>query len=158
MDTTVTVDLGTDGFRAIALARGHALTMDEPGDLHGTDEGPTPIEAMLAALGACTAMTLRMYADRKGWDLRSVTVRLDHRQLTRADCLDCPPDADLPHVDRIGRAVVVEGDLTEEQVARMLDVANKCPVHRVLTRRPTVVTTLQVDARRTEAPSAGTTR
>jgi putative redox protein len=153
MDAIVTVDLGGDGFRAVARARGHALALDEPEDLHGTDEGPTPVEALLAALGACTAMTLRMYADRKGWDLRAVRVRLEHRQLARADCLDCPPDPELPLVDRIGRAVVVEGDLTEDQVARLLDVANKCPVHRVLTRRPAVVTTLQV------APShAGTTR
>lgn len=146
MDTVVTVDLGSEGFRTLARARGHEVAMDEPEDLHGADSGPTPVEALLAALGACTAMTLRMYADRKGWDLRAVHVRLDHRQLTRADCLDCPPDAELPLADRIGRAVVVEGDLTEEQVARLLDIANRCPVHRVLTRRPTVVTTLRVDA------------
>jgi putative redox protein len=143
-DTIVTVDLAEEGFRAVVRARGHAVTFDEPVDVGGTDAGPTPIEGLLAALGACTAMTLRMYAQRKGWALRKVSVRLDHEQLSRAECLDCPPDAELPLVDRIGCAVVVEGDLDAEQVDRLLDIARRCPVHRVLTRRPTIVTTLRV--------------
>jgi putative redox protein len=124
--STVVVVLGREGFAVDAAVRGHHVALDEPLAGHGTDTGPTPVEGLLAALGACTAMTLRMYGDRKQWALRGVRVRVSHALLDGAD--------------HIHREVAVEGDFSEEQLARLLDIANRCPVHRLLTRNPVVST------------------
>jgi putative redox protein len=141
--STVTVGLGAGGYRAVAEARTHRVPLDEPESLGGSDTGPTPVEMLLGALGACTAMTLRMYSDRKGWDVREVRVELTHQQLSRAECLDCPPDEAFPKVDRIHRTVEVDGELSDEQLARLLDIANRCPVHRILSNHPTTVTEIR---------------
>ncbi|MEZ4239745.1 MAG: OsmC family protein [Myxococcota bacterium] len=143
----VTVVLGATGFRTTAAVRGHEVVLDEPTDEGGADEGPKPTEMLLGALGACTAMTRRMYAARKAWDLQEVHVQLKLETMSRADCVDCPPDPDFPRVDRIERTVTLRGDLTEEQLGRLLSIADKCPVHRVLTRHPVVVTTLALAER-----------
>jgi uncharacterized OsmC-like protein len=144
--TKVAVELEGDGYRVVSGARSHGWVLDEPVSAGGTDEGPTPVEALLAALGACTAMTLRMYAQRKGWSLGQVRVVLTHREMRREDCLDCPPDEQLPRVDRIQREITVTGELLPEQRERLLEIADRCPVHRILSRHPTVVTSL-VEAR-----------
>ncbi|MEQ1503428.1 MAG: OsmC family protein [Myxococcota bacterium] len=142
---TVTVELDVArGYRVEATTRGHTVILDEPTDLGGEDAGPTPLETMLAALGACTAMTLRMYATRKGWPLATVRVTLTHQQLARDACLDCPPDEAFPMAERITRAIEVTGGLDPDQIERLLDIANKCPVHRVLVRHPVVVTDIRV--------------
>lgn len=110
---------------------GHALVADEPEDLGGTDAGPDPYDYLVSALGACTAMTLRMYADRKGWPLDSVTVRLEHQKIHAKDCESC--ETENGKLDRIGLDIELEGDLEEGQRQKLLEIAEKCPVHRTLT-------------------------
>ncbi len=137
MTDEVTVRVGRSGFRAEISARGHTLVADEPTAQGGSDEGPTPYEYLAAALGACTAMTLRMYADRRGWPLEGVTVRLAHGRVHERDCEDC--ESDEVGIDRLARTVELEGDLTEEQRAALLRIADRCPVGQTLTRGVRVV-------------------
>jgi uncharacterized OsmC-like protein len=95
-----------------------------------SDSGPTPYDLLLAGLGACTAITVRMYADRKGWPLRQTTVRLRHRRIHATDCAYC--ETRTGQLDHIDRELQFTGELTEEQRARLLDIAERCPVHRTL--------------------------
>jgi len=108
----------------------HMLTSDEPAAAGGDDLGPAPYDLLLAALGACTSMTVRMYAQRKNWPLRSTTVTLTHSKIHAADCESC--ETTSGRVDHIVREVRFDGDLDAAQRARLLEIANKCPVHRTL--------------------------
>ena len=119
----------------------HALTVDEPRAAGGNDAGPGPYEYLLIGLGACTAMTLRMYAERKDLPLRRVHVRLSHRKIHAQDCADC--ETREGRVDEITREI---SDLTEEQRERLLEIANRCPVHRTLTSEIKVRSCLSDDA------------
>jgi uncharacterized OsmC-like protein len=121
---------GEEGYRTEVRARHHALIVDEPAALGGADTGPTPYELLSAALGTCTSITLRMYADRKGWPLEEVTVRLEHSRVHALDEAQCEDRE--PRVDRIDRMVEVSGRLSAEQRARLLEIADRCPVHRTL--------------------------
>ena len=114
-------------------ARTHHVTADEPISAGGTDTGPSPYELLLAALGACTSMTVAMYARRKAWPLESVTVRLRHSRVHAVDCADCE-DKDVL-LDRIERDLEFIGNLDEERRAKLLEIADKCPVHRTLTSK-----------------------
>ncbi len=107
----------------------HRLTADEPAP-EGTDTGPTPYDLLASALGACTSMTLTMYAKRKQWPLESITVVLRHGKIHASDCEDC--ETKEGKVDRIERAIELGGPLSDEQRDRLLEIANKCPVHRTL--------------------------
>ncbi|ADB31513.1 OsmC family protein [Kribbella flavida DSM 17836] len=107
----------------------HQLTADEPVPL-GKDTGPTPYDLLLAALGACTSMTLRMYAERKQLPLRQVSVQLRHARIHATDCENCETAVGL--LDRIDVRIQLDGDLTDEQRDRLLAIAGKCPVHRTL--------------------------
>ena len=128
---TVTVHGSAAGFaQEISVGR-HRLTVDEPISDGGTDTGPTPYDLLLAALGACTSMTLALYARRKQWPLEAVTVRLRHSKIHAADCADCETTEGL--LDHIDRDVELSGALSEEQRVRLLEIAEKCPVHRTLT-------------------------
>jgi putative redox protein len=109
----------------------HALTVDEPKAVGGNDAGPGPYEFVLMGLGGCTAMTVRMYAELKGLPLARVRVRLSHRKIHAQDCADC--ETQEGKVDEITREITLEGDLSEEQRERLLEIANRCPVHRTLT-------------------------
>jgi putative redox protein len=109
----------------------HACLADEPASVGGDGRGPDPYGFLLAALGACTSMTLRMYARHKGLPLRHVEVRLRHERVHAKDCDDC--ESTTGTISRIRRTVWVEGDLDEAQRARMLEIADRCPVHRTLT-------------------------
>ena len=111
-------------------AGGHTVIADEPESLGGTDAGPTPYDYLLAALGGCTAMTLRMYADRKGWPLESVTVRLSQDRIHANDCEEC--ETEEGRIDRIEREIELVGSLDDEQRRRLIEVAGMCPVHRTL--------------------------
>jgi putative redox protein len=103
---------------------------DEPESLGGTDTGPNPYDYLLAALGGCTAMTLRIYADRRGWPLESVTVRLSQDRIHANDCEEC--ETEEGRIDRIEREIELVGSLEEKQRRRLLEIADMCPVHRTL--------------------------
>jgi putative redox protein len=123
----------------------HTLFADEPVDAGGMDSGPTPYDLLLAGLGACTAMTVRLYADAKGLPLTSVGVDLTHSKVYAADCAEC--ETKDGRIDRIERVVRLDGDLDEAQRAKLLEIANKCPVHRTLhseTHVPTRLAPAQV--------------
>jgi uncharacterized OsmC-like protein len=96
----------------------------------GLDSGPGPYEFLLAALGACTSMTLRLYADRKQFPLVRTQVRLRHERIYAADCAECTTKSGM--IDRIERAITLERDLDAEQRAELMEIADKCPVHRTL--------------------------
>ncbi|MCA9711334.1 MAG: OsmC family protein [Myxococcales bacterium] len=119
------------GFATHIDAGGHVLRADEPRDVGGTDTGPGPYGLLLAGLGACTAMTLRLYADRKGWPLRRVDVRLRHDKVHERDCEDAA-QGQPRRLDRISRALVLHGELDAEQRRRLQEIADRCPVHRTL--------------------------
>jgi putative redox protein len=139
-DNRVVVRTGAEGFRTEVLANGHPLIADEPVSVGGTNTGPSPYDLLAAALGACTSMTLRMYADRKGWPLESAEVRLEHEKIHCVDCAEASKGR--PRIDHISREVVFEGPLDDAQQKRLLEIADRCPVHRTLHSEIRVTTTL----------------
>ena len=126
----VVVEGKTTGFLQHIRARDLTFASDEPLDKGGTNVAPNPYELLLAGLGACTSMTLRLYAGRKGWPLDSVRVTLAHGRVHAQDCEDC--DKETGMIDVIDKKLELEGDLTEEQRVRLLAIAARCPVHRTL--------------------------
>jgi putative redox protein len=124
-------ETGQGRFQQDIKAGAHRFIADEPVAAGGRDSGPNPYDLLLAALGACTAMTLRLYAERKALPLDRVTVRLRHAKIHAADCETCETKDGM--IDRIERGIVLEGALDQEQRARLLEIADKCPVHRTLT-------------------------
>jgi uncharacterized OsmC-like protein/pimeloyl-ACP methyl ester carboxylesterase len=135
----VTVTRG-GAFRTEVAAGRHCLVADEPVAVGGADAGPSPYDLLLAALGTCTGMTLRMYAERKGWPLEETTVRLRHGKVHALD--EEHPGAPGALVDRVERELELDGPLSAEQRARLLEIAERCPVHRTLHTRVRVETTL----------------
>lgn len=129
------------GFANTLWAGAHRLVADEPVNLGGTDRGPDPYEYLLAALGACTSMTLRMYADRKGWPLETIRVHLAHGKIHAKDCGDC--ETREGRIDRITQDIEVDGDLDDVQRARLLEIADRCPVHRTMHSEVKVLSTLE---------------
>jgi uncharacterized OsmC-like protein/pimeloyl-ACP methyl ester carboxylesterase len=122
----------------------HRFLADEPVKVGGLDSGPGPYDLLLAALGACTSMTVRLYADRKQWSLKRIMVRLKHGRIYAKDCAECETKEGM--IDHIDRVITFEGELDAEQRKRLMEIADKCPVHRTLTS--------EVDIRSTEAPAA----
>ncbi len=119
------------GFSQEIVIGPHALVADEPTDAGGTDEGPTPYDLLLAALGSCTSITVAMYARRKSWPLEGVTARLRHSRIHATDCAEC--ETTEGKIDRIELNVEFAGSLSDEQRSKLLEIAKKCPVHRTLT-------------------------
>jgi putative redox protein len=115
----------------------HFLRADEPTSYGGSDLGPSPYDLLLMSLGACTSMTLRMYANHKKLSLEGVSIRLLHERVHADDCIDCDGK-----IERITRRISLVGDLSEEQRHRLLEIADKCPVHRTLESDPKIVTEL----------------
>jgi putative redox protein len=116
----------------------HHLLADEPIASGGEDSGPGPYDFVLAGLGACTSMTMRMYADRKSLPLERVTVTLKHSKIHAEDCAECETKAGM--LDQIDRTIAMEGALDAEQRGKLMEIADKCPVHRTLTSEIHIVT------------------
>jgi uncharacterized OsmC-like protein len=123
---------GSEGYRTDVIVRGYTFVADEPASAGGTEGGPTPYDYLLAALGACTAMTLRMYASRKGWPLEEAVVRLRNARSHAADCANC--DTQAVGIRRLERQVELKGPLTDEQRTRLLAIADRCPVKQTIER------------------------
>lgn len=122
--TVVVAENGKGRYQQAVAAGQHQLLADEPESLGGADSGPAPFDLVMSGLGACTSITLRMYAERKGLALERVSVALSHDKV----------DIDGASRDRISRRITLEGDLNDEQRRRLLEIANKCPVHRLLSQ------------------------
>ena len=116
----------------------HRLLADEPAAAGGEDSGPGPYDLVLAGLGACTAMTMRLYAERKSLPLDRVTVTLTHNKIYAQDCAECETKAGM--LDQIERVITVEGDLDADARQKLMEIADKCPVHRTLTSEIHIVT------------------
>lgn len=125
----------------VRYGAGHSFTTDEPVAAGGEDAGPDPYTLILAALGSCISMTIMLYARRKQWPVESVSVRLRQNRIHAKDCKECTVETE-GYIHRIERAVTVTGPLTEEQRARLQEIAHKCPVHKTL-MSPIVVTELK---------------
>ena len=134
----VVVRGSASGFAQEIHAGRHRIVADEPVSAGGTDSGLSPYDLLLAALGACTSMTVGMYARRKSWPLEEVTVHLRHSKIHATDCAECETKEGM--LDRIERDIHFAGPLTEEQRSKLLEIANKCPVHRTLTSEIDIVT------------------
>jgi uncharacterized OsmC-like protein len=126
----VMVEGPASGFRTEVDVGGHHLVVDEPVAVGGTDGGPTPYEMLLAGLGACTVMTLRIYADRRKWPLERARVTLQHRKVHAQDCVEC--DRKATKMDVVDRIITLEGALDDEQRAKLMEIAERCPVHQTL--------------------------
>lgn len=136
--TVLVRDTGVGRFQQVMRLGRHWARADEPVAMGGDDTGPSPYELLLGALGSCTSMTLGMYARRKKWPLERTTVLLRHEKKHAEDCENC--EAESAKIDHIDRELVLEGELSEEQRERLLEIADKCPVHRTLQSKVRIVT------------------
>lgn len=137
----VVARLGSKGYTTEIMMRHHGLIADEPEEVGGSDFGPSPYELVTAGLGACTAMTLQMYARRKNWDLQEVRVHLEHYKDYTEDMMDGEEPAGK--IDHFVRTLELTGDLDATQLERLLEIADRCPVHRTLTEEVKVITNLK---------------
>jgi putative redox protein len=138
---TVTVtEAGSGTYTQQITAGHHRLVADEPQPI-GDDAGPTPYDLLLAALGSCTSMTLRMYANRKGWPLANIRVTLRHSRIHAQDCAEC--ETKTGWIEHIDREIELTGDLDDAQRDRLLLMADRCPVHQTLTSEVRVATSLR---------------
>lgn len=140
----VETDRGGPFVQELTLGQ-HRMVADEPVTVGGDDEGPSPYQLLLAALGTCTSMTIKMYADRKQWPLERVRVTLAHDKIYAKDCEDC--QSKEGKIDKITRRIELVGALDDEQRARLLEIADKCPVHRTLKSEIKIDTALIGSAR-----------
>ncbi len=132
------VIVASDGYlKQVITAGSHKMIADEPREAGGSDAGPDPYSFLLAALGACTSMTLQLYANRKGWPLEKVEVSLTHSRIHAKDCETC--ETKEGSISRIERFISLTGQLSAEQRARLLEIARRCPVHRTLTGEISIV-------------------
>ena len=136
--TVEVAETGAGRFAQVVRAGRHVLCADEPASVGGDDSGPGPYDYLLAGLGSCSSMTLRMYVERKGWPLERVVVRLRHGRIHAKDCEDC--ETKEGKVDRIEREIELQGALDDEQRRRLLEIAERCPVHQTLTSETKIVT------------------
>ena len=141
VDNRVTTSTDHQGFFTELFANGHAMLADEPLEYGGTDRGPSPYEYLLAALGACTSMTLQMYARLKKLPLEKAIVRLSHQKIHAQDCGHC--EATDGKIDRMEREIELIGELNDEQRKRLLEIAERCPVHKTLHNEVDVISRLK---------------
>lgn len=121
---------GKENYRTVMSAGNHELIADEPESLGGGERGPDPYDYLLMSLGSCTVITLKMYADRKKWPVEDIYVELRHFKSHAKDCRDCEkPDAKMDHIEK---DIIVKGDLSDEQLDKLLEISEMCPVHKTL--------------------------
>ena len=137
----IVYEAGAGKFAQIVDDGEHRLRADEPASVGGSNTGPTPYGYLSAALGACTTMTLRMYADRKGWPVEWIATRVRHDKIHAEDCADC--ETRTGKIDRLERSIEVLGGIDDAQRARLLEIADKCPVHQTLERRNLIETDIR---------------
>jgi len=137
----VVATTGADGFRTTIRAHGHPLVADEPAGVGGTNAGPTPYGLLASALASCTSMTLQMYARRKGLALESAGVSVRHAKIHAQDCEHC--ETQTGKIDRFDRVISMTGNLSAEERSRLLEIADRCPVHRTLTGEIDIQTVLR---------------
>ena len=135
--TQVTAKINRSKYKTVVVTGNHELISDEPVPF-GEDLGPNPYDFLLIALGTCVTMTLRMYADRKGWDLEEVHVHLEQSRVYAKDCEDCESEDGYVHI--IEKKLQFIGDLTEEQKKRLLEISDRCPVNKTLTNEIKILT------------------
>jgi len=135
----IVTETGSGTFTRQITAGRHELIADEPTPI-GDDAGPTPYDLLLGALGTCTSMTVRMYADRKGWPLDQIRVTLRHKRIHANDCADC--ETTKGFIDHIDIDIELVGDLDDTQRQRLLHIAERCPVHQTLTSEINIATSL----------------
>ncbi len=140
-DNRLTAHTGAQGFRTDIFANGFSMVADEPLQYGGSNEGPSPYEYVMAGLGACTTMTLQMYARQKGWPLRDALARLSHHKIHAEDCRDC--ETREGRIDMFRREIELFGELDSTQRQRLLEIAEKCPVHRTLSGEIRIETSLR---------------
>ncbi|MDZ7808171.1 MAG: OsmC family protein [Gracilimonas sp.] len=128
-------------YKTTLTAGKHELIADEPKSVKGgTDAGPDPYDYLLMGLGSCTLMTVKMYAERKGWELDDIYLELRHNKRHGEDCAECDnPKSKLDHIEK---ELIVKGDLSQEQLDKLLEISKKCPVHRTLMSDITIESTL----------------
>jgi putative redox protein len=143
MVSHVSVNSGPSRYAQKISVGSHVLQADEPSNLGGNDAGPNPYEFLLAALGACTSMTVRMYAERKKWPLAAVRVGLSYAKVHAEDCANC--DTEVRMIDQIDVEISFAGSLSDDQRTRLMEIANKCPVHRTLTSQVRIRSRLAPD-------------
>jgi putative redox protein len=122
--------LGEENYKTVMTAGNHELIADEPEHVGGNDEGPDPYDYLLMSIGSCTVITLKMYADRKEWPVKDIYVEMRHHKAHAEDCEDC--DDPKARIDKIEKDLIVKGDLSEEQLNRLLEISKKCPVHKTM--------------------------
>ncbi|MFN0096641.1 MAG: OsmC family protein [Dehalococcoidia bacterium] len=127
----------------LVTAPGRGFIADEPLADDGDDLGPTPYELLAAALGACTSMTIQIYARRKGYPVQEVAVEVEHERVHAKDCADCDSGRD-GLIEVLRRRIVIRGEITDEQRADLLRAAGKCPVHKTLMATPEIIDTIEV--------------
>ena len=142
MHRAVVVNSGVVRYAQNISVGPHLFQADEPRDSSGNDVGPNPYEVLFSALGACTSLTLRMYSERKQWPLQGVEVRLAHSKIHAEDCVAC--DTQRGTLDQIDVEIFLIGDLSEDQRQRLMEIADRCPIHRTLISEMEIRTTLTV--------------
>lgn len=126
----VHIHLSKENYKTVMTAGNHELISDEPEKLGGKNSGPDPYDYLLMSLGSCSVITMKMYADRKQWSLDDIYIELRHLKDHAKDCKECEdPKA---KIDRIEKEIIVKGDLTEDQIEKLLEISKKCPVHKTL--------------------------
>jgi putative redox protein len=130
------IHTGQKKYKTVMNAGRHELVSDEPEHVGGKDLGPDPYDYLLMALGSCTTITMRMYADRKKWPVEDIYIELRHYKAHAEDCEDC--DDPKARIDKIEKDIIVKGELDSEQLEKLLEISKKCPVHKTLLNQITI--------------------
>ncbi len=137
----VHIHIDKNNYKTVMTAGQHELVSDEPLKSGGKDLGPDPYDYLLMALGSCTAITMRMYANRKEWPVEDIYIEMRHNKVHAEDCEDC--DDPKARIDKIEKEIIVKGDLDRDQIDRLLEISKKCPVHKTMIKSVIVDSTIE---------------